>query len=889
MARVREIAGDSLTDGELKELANILLAKARDIRNQRYGITADEAVNAALREMSEDVVNNYRLQKRNTYLLNNAWSRELGKIQGSWADDPRKGLEVTMVGSNIARRGAQRSIDADQKSLANDWRNGFEARVERSGKHSLYVKGDLDQDVYRALGEMYKGNSDFAGIDRDARELADIIFDYQETIRTAANNAGAWIRKMADYITHQSHDQFKVRTAARQLRQQRGLRSMLSYDESANFQAWRDFVLPKLNEHETFGSMPSERREGWLRAVWRSIATGEHLSADSTSTSGFVGSGSLANKMSQPRILIFKDADARFEYDTKFGRGGTLYERVGHQLTNAAHSVALMQRFGPNPREVYSRLKKSVRLLTESSVQARMATQWTQDERVLDSYFAEIMGEANRPGVDPVSTALRAARLGHTLSKLGGALISSFADTAVAASEQRYQGASLFEAWGTQLDGIFQGYGKRGQVRADRMQLASELGVAVDLLRSAVWSRFSAEDALPGWAARAQHFFFKANGLMWWTDTLRMANAQAMSHRLATFAARSIPELDVDTQRLLKLFDISSDEWDLMRSRSTTVVEGKEYFTPKGANQLTDVEIAYILKKEGKSATDRAVRERRSEIEAKFRDIFSARSEYAVIAPGPRTRRHMTGASMGIAPGTVGSEVARSISQFKGFPAAIIEKVFGRELYGRAETGKMVDAGRSGMERLAEFLAYSTFIGFLSMYVKAYFNGRRLEMPKTSEETASLLAASFLQGGGAGLYGDFLMGQAKDRYGHSALESFLGPTAGTATDLFKLTRGAARLPFDAYFDRLKTGDGIAGDAFFAFKNNFPMLNLFYTRMALDYMFLYQLQEWAAPGSLKKTEKNFKENLNQTFKLPPSQNFKPSDLSAEDIGSLLNPF
>jgi hypothetical protein len=887
---VRQIAGENLTDSEIDELADVLMSAARAIRAERYGMTADEAVDKALRELSEDLITEAKLKKRNTYLINSAFTRELGSLQSVWADDLYKGIEVMLVGSNIARRGSQRSVDADQKGLANEWSLGFHSDVERTEKQRLYAVGDLDLDVYKALGELYKDDPNWTGIDRDAREFADIVFKYQELIRVSAIRAGAWTGKLPDFITHQSHDQFKVRTAAIILGQQTGLKARLKYDEASHFKAWKEFVLPKIDEQATFRGIPAERREGWLKAVFVAIGSGEHMTNATSSTSGFSASGSLAARMSQQRILHFKDANARFEYDQRFGRGGSLYERVSHQLHTAAHNVALMRRLGPNPQEVYNRLKNAAQLLTEQSIQARSgANSRHRNEQILDAYFREVTGEANQPGVDPLSTALRSMRLLQTVSKLGGAMISSIADTAVATSELRYQGFSALDAWATQLDGIFSGYGARGQVRADRLQLASELGIAIDLLRSATWSRFSAEDAMPGWAARAQHTFFKMNGLMWWTDTLRMANAQAMSHRIATFADRSLPELDSHTQNLFKIFDITADEWDLMRTRSVSMVEGKEYLTPMGAKRLTDVEIAFLLNKEGTKATTRRVGERRDLIQTKFRDLFSARSDYAVITPGPRARSFMTASRFGAEPGTLVSEIARSLSQFKGFPASIIERVWGREIFGYGESGKMSAMTSSGMRGMAKFMVFSTFLGLASMWLKAYFNGRRIERPENGEEAARLFVAAFLQGGGAGLYGDFLLSQAKDRYGHAAWESLLGPSVPAFMEGLQTAKDMTAVPFDWWFDRMKEGDNFWGDAFFAFKNNAPFINLFYTRMALDYMILYELQELAAPGSLKRAEKNFKDNLNQSFAVPPSQKSNVTDFNAEDFGTLLNPF
>lgn len=888
MTTVRRIAGETLTDGEIIKLANVLMEKARAMRAERYGMTADEAVDKVLRDMSERVVTQAMLAKRNTYLINSVFSNALGMIQAVWGDDPRQGLPALYVGSNIARRGAQRSIDADQKGLARNWVNGFGSELERTGKMDMWARGDLDHDVYKALGEQYKDNPDYTGIDRDARDLAAIIFKWQEVFRVNANRAGAYIHKLADYITHQSHDMFKVANAASTLSDVRNkIRLSLSlHNDDLHFAAWRDWVMPRLDQEKTLGGL--ENPEGWLRVVWRSIASGEHLSSASTSNNGFMAPSSLASRLSEPRILHFKDATARFEYDQKFGRGGSLVERILLQLNHNGHNVGLMRRLGPNPEVVHERLKQAVRLLTEQSVSARMASKWASDERFIDNMFRQLTGEANMPGMDPVSTALRTARAGQTVSKLGMSAISSISDTAIAASELQYQGFGLMESWKQQMDGVLQGYGKRGAQHAERLRVASELGVAVDYLRSATWSRFSADDGMPGWMSRMHHTFFKINGLTWWTDTLRMANAQAMSHRIAMNATRSMAELDGSLQRMFKLFDISSSEWDLMRSRAIDTVEGKEFFTPQAASRLTDVELAYLLQQDGIKPTARRIGERRDEIETKFRDFFAARSDYAVIVPGPRTSDIMSGGRFGIQPGTVASELARSVFQFKGFPMAVIEKVWGREFFGYGESGKVMDATKGGMYKMAGFMVYSTILGYLSIYLKAYLSGRSLDTPQTKEDAAALFLASFVQGGGAGLYGDFLFGQARDRYGHSALEALAGPTAGLAADAYSGLRGGLQAPFDALFDKAKQGDQNAAAAFFAIKNNFPMINLFYTRMALDYLIMYRLQNYMAPGSLERTEKNFKENVHQSFKVPPSGHHKVEDLTLSDVGKLIAP-
>jgi len=52
-------------------------------------------------------------------------------------------------------------------------------------------------------------------------------------------------------------------------------------------------------------------------------------------------------------------------------------------------------------------------------------------------------------------------------------------------------------------------------------------------------------------------------------------------------------------------------------------------------------------------------------------------------------------------------------------------------------------------------------------------------------------------------------------------------------------------------------------------NNTPMLNLFYLRTAMDYAVIYQLQEMANPGYLRRMERKIERENKQHFFVPPS--------------------
>ncbi|MEG2579102.1 MAG: hypothetical protein RSA54_15355, partial [Glutamicibacter sp.] len=130
--------------------------------------------------------------------------------------------------------------------------------------------------------------------------------------------------------------------------------------------------------------------------------------------------------------------------------------------------------------------------------------------------------------------------------------------------------------------------------------------------------------------------------------------------------------------------------------------------------------------------------------------------------------------------------------------------------------------------------------------------------PRPADAPKTWIAA-MVQGGGLGIFGDYLFGEAT-RCGNSALESAAGPALGTAADLANL------------WARAKEGDDTAASALRLAQNNTPFLNLFYTRIALDHLFLFSAQEALSPGSLRRTEERIRQENGQQFLIRPSQSY-----------------
>jgi hypothetical protein len=392
----------------------------------------------------------------------------------------------------------------------------------------------------------------------------------------------------------------------------------------------------------------------------------------------------------------------------------------------------------------------------------------------------------------------------------------------------------------------------KGRNRREMAEIDGMLGVTFDSLRGEVTARFSAHDDLPGRMARAQQLFFKFNGLSWWTDTLRATATRAMSHRLALNKGRAWGALDPDLARTLSLYGLDAGKWDLIRQGATKFADGRKYLVPNAAQDAGDDALGAYLKAKGIKPTTAKLRGLRDEIEGQVRAYLTDRASFAVLEPDARTRATML---RGTRPGSVEGELIRFIMQFKSFSVATIQKQWGREIYGRgADTlGQALRNGNGELLGLAQLMAWTTLAGYGAMSTKDILKGKEPRNPLD----AKTWAAAFVQGGGAGIYGDFLLGET-NRFGGGLLQTAAGPTLGTIDDLHDLK------------NRLQNGDDSAAAALRVAIGNTPFANLFYTRMALDYLFLWRLQESINPGYLRRMERRVEKENGQTFLVRPSE-------------------
>lgn len=808
MAAIEAAAGRPLTDDEADSILTALAHRTAYAERSGRAIDPAQAAREASAQVSADLAIAAQIERRNR-LLNLAKRAELtGWVGAHFGNNLAEGIEAVIAGVNRAKPGARNGAAQLQARLQKAYAAGFAADLERSGHAKLFATGAVDREVGRALWAFGKeAEADLLrGIPKEAIEIARVVGKWQDVTRTDANAAGAWIRKYEGYIVRQSHEAEKIRRAG--------------------YEAWKAEAVQRFDLDRMLAESDADSAEAMLKGIYGDLSTGNHMRATPPDEpSPFKGPANVAKKVSQSRTIHFKTADDWFDYNARFGTGN-LRESIIRGLTHSADSTGLMQKLGTNPKAMVDAVRADAVEAAKSAGNLDAVAKLGDKQVRLDNMMAAVDGTMNMPGNASWARRLANVRAWETMAKLGAMLLSQLNDVVIYAAGTRYQGRGFFSGVHESIAGLGRGLADR-----ERRDLAASLGVVLENLPGELGR--VGEFSEPGAMSGAVRTFMKLNGSQWWVDRMRTSAAFGMSHHMALSADHAWGALNAEYRRVFSLYDIGEKEWDAIRASAQKQVDGRAYIVPEAIET-------------------KAVRD-------KLATYFSDQTSFLALEPDARTRAVML---QGTRPGTWTGEFARFALQFKSFTGAYMQKVVGRELYGRGFEGDSIFGalrnGNGEMQGLAQLILMSTLAGYGSMVLKDVAKGRTPRDPTESpEQAAKVFAAALVQGGGAGIYGDFLFGEAS-RYGGGTIESLAGPVPSTVGRLVDLYHKALR------------GDDVAAPAFREVLNNTPYLNLFYTRAALDYLLFYRIQEAMNPGYLRRMERRVKDENDQTFLLKPSE-------------------
>jgi hypothetical protein len=824
-AAVREAAGRDLSDDQVIDIFERAQMRRKALEAAGKLDDLDTRLREAVAEDADALRVEAALAKKHAALSVIARDRALRQVErhiGSGLSY-RKAVLALFEGTTRGVEGARHSIAATKLAYEARYVGGMMARVAREVPHAegmLRDRAFLD-DVVREMWELREGGTPGGTRNADAQKVARIFADSAEQSRTDLNRLGANIGKLDGWAGAQIHDADKIGRMAPE--------------------AWIDAVMPRLDLARTFPDLPDEAAvRKALRNVWDNIVfQRERGEAPDAAGSGFRGPVNVAKALERHRVLHFRSPDEWLSYSREFGHGHIFDGMVQHQ-SRAALNASQMSILGPNPGATLQALLDALRRRVDAddsippAKKAAVKASLTTDSGVsIGTAFRIASGAAMIPVSRTMAEIGGGIRAWQSLSKLGGAVIASITDLPIAVTNLRFNGLTFGEAAGGQVRGLLEGRG-----RAEQRELAYLLGEGFDGVIGHLTSPFVAADSAPGAMQSVMVSFFRWTGLTWWTDANRAAAARMLSAHLGQQAGKGFDALDPRLQNVLRQHDISPAAWDTIRAAGLREIEGKAYVVPEGI---------------GDDAAELALRR-----------YFADEAAFGVLERDAATERFTTG---GKSRGTVVGEVIRTVMQFKAFPIALTQRTLGRAWQG-GEGGK-----NAGAAHIGTLIAGLTILGYAAMTAKDAIRGyepREILDEKGNPRLATILAA-VIQGGGAGIYGDFLFGEAS-RSGNSALENVAGPffsDAARVANLFARARdGEAKAA-----DFLTAGLG-AGLGAIPFLNTWwarpaLFLNTWWARPALDLLILNEMRETLSPGWMARQDQRRREQFGQDPMLAPS--------------------
>lgn len=755
----------------------------------------------------------------------------------------QKAIDSLNVGSTGGGWGRANSVHAKGQTLRATLISPMLIELRSKGLVQLFRSRDFEDSVAAEIWRLTDPENPNlpAPGSQQAQDAAKIIAQATEMGRKMQNGAGAWIGKLPGYVMRQDWDMLKVRYAAG--RTAADFLPGAKYDWEKHFQAWSKKFLDRVDHEKTFDD-PADAAgvRKYMEYVFNALASGKHEGSKGADDwlMGFKGPGNRAKRISQHRSIHFKGPAEMMASHRDFGHG-TLLESANHGLEKAAQNTALMTTWGPNPQAAFDADIDQIRQRAvergDFKASDKLRGSWSQ------SLFKQVNGTANIGG-NPTIAAIGAYTRGwNTLRSLGLVTASAVTDVPLTASTLRYAGFSYPQAVAHQLAAI-----GAHLPRAERDEILKQLGVMLEGITSNLGQRFTSEDGAKGAMAKTLSAFMTGTGIRWWTDNMKAGVALGASSKLAEFSGREFAKLPELLKVSLNRYNIGEKEWDLIRQTELADMRGTKYLTSDGVNQLSDEHISGYLGEESKPGQIARARE---QIATNLGTYFTDLADEAINQPGAYERAVT---SAGLSSGTVSGEAVRAFMQFKGFGISAARRHFLRE---------WTRSGKKDWPGLALLITGTTAMGYAAFQIKNILSARVMALPQNFDEAKKQGLAAFLQGGGAGIYGDFLFGDT-NRYGGGLAETFGGPSVSALADLYRMKSELQDATKAHDFTRLRS------DAVRTIKNNLPFQNFLWTKAAMDYLVFYGLQEAVNPGYLRRMESRQRDQNQTTYIFPPSQ-------------------
>lgn len=684
------------------------------------------------------------------------------------------------------------------------------------------VRGILHGKMADAL-EAYRSKN--LGLTRDTVGLTRLVRDlYGEASGdpVAANAARGW-RDATDYALT------RFNAAGGGIPRKEAWRLPQAFDGDvvrkmgqAGFEDWMHRAVDdgrlRIWDWERNAPVDALKRAEIITEAWKRIET----NGLSDLVPGRAGGAKLANSRAERRVFEWTSADAWLEANRTMGKGDAgIFDLLVNHIDGISNDIALLEILGPNPAA-------TARVLIDT---ARKAGISDAEAHGLQNAWDHASGAATSAVAGWKATFFGNVRSWLASAQLGSAVLSSVND---------FQTLRQTAAWnGLGANGVMGEYLRLlNPANAADRKLAVRAGLIADgwAHRANAAQRTMFEEIGQTLPARMADFVMRSSGLNAHTQAAKWAFGMEFLGRLADDAALTFDALDPALRRTFERYGMGAADWDLIRTKGVLSEDGVDLIFPEQ------------LVRTGDRAAERAA--------TRLLEMVNTERGFAILEPGVTERALILGDTKA---GTLPGEFWRASAQYKAFPITMLTRHIYRGM--NAGDGKYVAAASGAY--LARLAIGMTFFGALAMQMKEVAKGKD---PRDMSDWR-FWGAAFAQGGGAGIFGDFLNSAVTRSDRSFYMTAIGGPTAGLVDDVMKLTGaniGATAEGKDANWGR----------DFAAFvRRNAPGTSLWYSRLALDRLMWDQLQSLLDPDhhrSWARTEQRARQETRQEFWWRPGE-------------------
>lgn len=825
IASLIEAAGRKLSDDEIAGIFSRVHKASLDIKNGKVptvdtgmGAPADNIVTLAARKAAEDLLREAAVRERQAHLQVLSLGRNLDTYQRLTAAGikPFDALDL-MIFRNFKGKVSIQSVEQRVAGVQADLLRRVLPTWEALGRDWF----GFFQDEAKLTTLIRELRGEDTG-DAIAKRGAKAYHEAAEYARQLFNQAGGDVGKLDDWGHPQHHSQARV----------------AGVDQAA----WVDHILPLLDRSKYVDiagtPMTDAAMRTFLGKAYDTISTG----GIANQTPGqFTGTGKLANRHAESRVIHFKDAESTIAYWRDFGERSPLEILYGH-IDTMARDIAIAEMLGPNDKTTYQTLRDTA---LQDAVLADRANKgkYAEKARTLDRHYDYATGR-----IEPTARAWLsnlADTLAHlnTAGKLAGAALASlFGDRPMYVALSLMNNLPVLKDWRTQLSHL-------NPANAAGRRALQQQGLMLESIRSGLTrfhDGFGTQSSISQFTGKMANGIMRISGMSAINSIPKGVFGAGLFHSIGQelAAGKTFAQLADSDVRVLRNWGITEADWHVWKLAKLEDIGGYgQSITPEAIGQVSDDALrqAGIIPQAG-SAADAA--QARREAVVKLLGAVNTEADFAIVTPGWKERAQFYSR---LQRGTVPGEIGRAVLQFKSFPWALVRRQLDLlDNFDGAVTKAAVGAGL--------FVSLAT-VGAMTMQVRDMLSGkdpRDMNDPK-------FWGAAVLQGGALGIFGDFLYGASNTRYGSGILETISGPTVGPLLEMGLVQPAQA---IKAQMEGRETH--LLGQTVQDLKGFFPGGNLWYAKAAFDHLAVQQVMEALSPGYLSSIRQRTNKEYGQDW-------------------------